>query len=55
MSENDEIINKIFFDKYKVNRKLGQGSFGQVFSGLNIKNDEIIALKFVKYTTYIGR
>jgi serine/threonine protein kinase len=48
MIEEDEIMNKIFFEKYKVIKKLGQGSFGQVFLGSNIKNEDSIALKFVK-------
>jgi serine/threonine protein kinase len=47
MVEDDDIINKTFFEKYKVIKKLGQGSFGQVYSGTNIKNEETIALKFV--------
>jgi serine/threonine protein kinase len=49
--ENDcsnEIIGKIFFKKYKVTKKLGQGSFGQVFKGINTTNNEDIAFKFVK-------
>lgn len=48
--ENDcskEIIGKIFFKKYKVQKKLGQGSFGQVFKGINTTNNEDIAFKFV--------
>lgn len=51
MDDNDyseEIIGKIFFKKYKVTKKLGQGSFGQVFRGLNTSNNEDIAFKFVK-------
>lgn len=45
---SDEIIGKVFFTKYKVTKKLGQGSFGQVFKGINIATDEEIAFKFVK-------
>ena len=44
---SDEIIGKIFFKKYKVTKKLGQGSFGQVFRGTNITTNEEIAFKFV--------
>lgn len=45
---SDEIIGKVFFKKYQVTKKLGQGSFGQVFKGLNISTNEDIAFKFVK-------
>jgi len=50
MEESDlseEIIGKVFFKKYKVSKKLGQGSFGQVFKGVNITTNEEIAFKFV--------
>jgi len=46
---SDEIIGKLFFKKYKVTKKLGQGSFGQVFKGINITTNEDIAFKFVNY------
>ena len=47
--QKDEIIGKIFFKKYKVLKKLGQGSFGAVFKGINIQTNEDIAFKFVYY------
>ena len=44
---DDSITNQIFFDKYKALKKLGQGSFGQVFQGQNIKTQELSAIKIV--------
>ena len=45
---SDDIIGKIYFKKYKVSKKLGQGSFGAVFKGTNTSNNEDIAFKFVR-------
>ncbi len=45
--QSNDIIGKIFFNKFKVIKKIGQGSFGQVFQGVNLKNNEQVALKFV--------
>ena len=42
-----DIIGKVYFNKFKVTKKIGQGSFGQVFQGINQKNNEPVALKFV--------
>ena len=44
---DDEILNTIFFQKFKTQKKLGSGSFGQVFLGINITNDEPVAIKLV--------
>lgn len=43
----DELINYIFFQKFKVIKKLGSGSFGQVYLGINTTNDEPVAIKLV--------
>ena len=49
-SEEDEdeiekdILNKVFFNKYKCTKKLGEGSFGLIFKGEY--NNENYALKF---------
>ena len=41
----EEIDNKIIFGKYKVLKLLGKGSFGFVYQGKNIINDDKVALK----------
>lgn len=47
MSET-KIINKIYFEKYLCQKKIGKGSFGTVFEGINTKNNDKIALKLEK-------
>lgn len=46
MSE-DDLINQTLFDKYLIKHKLGQGSFGVVYEGINTKTSEPIAVKLV--------
>lgn len=41
---NDPLINKLFFNKYLVQNKLGEGSFGSIY--LAKCEDEEYALKF---------
>ena len=37
--------NSIIFKKYKVQKKLGEGAFGDVYSGIFIENNESVAIK----------
>ena len=46
MKNKDELINKIFFKKYKVLKKIGKGSFGLVYLCKNINNENYFAMKF---------
>ena len=34
--------------KYKIDKKLGHGSFGALYSGINIKTNEEVAIKLEK-------
>jgi serine/threonine protein kinase len=46
---SDEIFEgRFFYNKYKVQKKIGEGSFGQIYSAINVTNDEQIALKLEK-------
>ena len=40
--------NRLIFGKYKLNKKIGKGSFGYVFKGLNIQDNSEIAIKIEK-------
>ena len=48
MNISSSIENKIYFSKYKPDSKLGQGSFGTIYSAHNINNGEVFALKLEK-------
>ena len=37
--------------KYKLSKKLGKGSFGDLYSGINIKTGEEVAIKLEKLET----
>lgn len=43
----DSNINKTFFKKYLCQEKIGKGSFGVVYSGINTMSKEQIAFKMV--------
>ena len=46
----DTNINKIFFQKYLCQKKIGKGSFGTVYLGINTLTNEKIAIKMEKKT-----
>ena len=35
MASRDSITDNIFFQKYKPDRKIGEGSFGRIYSGIS--------------------
>ena len=43
--KSESLINQIFFDKYKVIRKIGQGSFGRIYTCQDIITNEFYAMK----------
>ena len=43
--KSESLINQIFFKKYKVIRKIGQGSFGRIYSCQDINTNELFAMK----------
>ena len=43
--KNDPNLNKIFFKKYKVKKKIAEGSFGSIYEGIEIKAQNKIAIK----------
>ena len=46
MKNEDELMNKIFFKKYQILKKIGCGSFGSVYLGKNITTEQLYAVKF---------
>ena len=48
MSKHDPYINKLIFSKYLIRKKIGKGSFGTVYQGVNTSTNEKIALKVEK-------
>ena len=48
MSRHDPYIKKLIFSKYLIRKKIGKGSFGTVYQGINTSNNEKIALKVEK-------
>jgi predicted Ser/Thr protein kinase len=45
---SQEILNKIFFTKYKPLCLIGEGSFGKCFKGINMQNNEEVCFKIEK-------
>ena len=45
---HDPYINKLIFGKYLIRKKVGKGSFGTVYQGVNTATNEKIALKVEK-------
>ena len=48
MSKYDMLQNRLLFKKYKIKKKIGNGSFGCVFQGVNIQDNSDIAVKVEK-------
>ena len=46
--------NKIYFSKYKTIKKIGEGSFGKIYSAVNISNQEKLAIKFVNISIFLN-
>ena len=45
---NDEkILDKIFFQRYKTLKKIGEGSFGKIYQAIDIFERKEYAIKFV--------
>ena len=43
----DDFTKRTFFNKYRPIKKLGEGSFGKIYSAVNINNQQKFALKMV--------
>ena len=55
-SQVDDFTNRLFFNKYKPVKKLGEGSFGKIYSAVNVNTHQKFALKMVtlkKYNIFI--
>ena len=40
-----EVINKIINNKYKILERIGEGAFGSIYKGQNIRTLELVAIK----------
>lgn len=51
----NKFLNKLIFGKYKINKKIGIGTNSIIFSGTNINNQELVAIKIQeKCLTYLN-
>ena len=50
--EKDPNINNIFFKKFKIIKKIGEGSFGSIYEGVNIETGALIAIKLEERMQY---
>jgi len=48
MDKNDININKVIFSDYLIQKKIGKGSFGAVYSGIVISTNQKVAFKLEK-------
>lgn len=48
MMNEDEFLKLLIFDKYITDKKIGEGSFGKVYTGRNKLTKEKVAIKMVK-------
>ena len=51
----DKYLGKILFKHYKLKKKIGEGSFGQIYIAIHIETKEEYAIKLVseKYITLL--
>ena len=45
MEDHENLLTKLFFGKYKIIHLIAKGSFGEVYLGYNILNNQLYALK----------
>ena len=50
--KSESLINQIFFEKYKVLRKIGQGSFGRIYTCQDIISNELYAMKVEQNSSF---
>jgi serine/threonine protein kinase len=45
--DDEKLLDKIFFRRYKTLKKIGEGSFGKVYQAIDIFEIKEYAIKFV--------
>ena len=46
--KHDDLLGKILFKHYKLKNKIGEGSFGRIYIGVNTDTKEEYAIKLVR-------